>query len=94
MNKYRIVRWEKYDENGGLKDSYFYIEKSKKIFDRTFWTYIWTTAESADRSIIRVRMKFNLITSAQHFIEDVLVPNKPYNTEVNKVMETYESQPA
>jgi hypothetical protein len=92
MNKYRIVRWENYDKKGELVDSYFYIEKSRKIFGRTFWTSVRENTpmgETIDRTVYKRKLKFKFVTEAQHFIEEILVQNKPYDTEKITVVEVY-----
>jgi len=96
MEKYRIVRFERFDKNGELQNSYFYIEKSRKIFGRTFWFYVRENlrTETYPEGGYRKRLEFKFVTEAQHFIEDILIQGKPYDMDIKTVIEVYEDQPA
>ena len=91
MEKYRIVRFESFNKKGELIGSYFYIEKSWKFFGRTFWSYVRenTTMETWPEGSYRKRMKFKFITEAQHFIEEILIPERPYDTSIKEVIQVY-----
>ena len=91
MEKYRIIRFERYNKKGELVTSYFYVQKKLKIWKWTYWVYVRENQSTLvwPESSMRMKMKFKFITEAQHFIEDVLVPGKPYDTEKTTVVEAY-----
>ena len=90
MEKYRIVRFERYDKKGDMVNSYFYIEKSRKILGRTFWFYVTAnTGYSISGGSYRERIQLGFITEAQTFIENILVQGKPYDTSVTQVIQVY-----
>jgi hypothetical protein len=91
MEKYQIVEFKKYDKRGELIYTYFYIEKSWKIFGRTFWTPVRenTKTELFPSGYYRKKLEFSYLVEAQTFIENILVQCKPYDMDVRSVVQVY-----
>jgi hypothetical protein len=90
MEKYRIIRWERYDKKGEMIVSKFFIQKRIKFWKFGYWKYVRTqTGYSFKEGKYPERVSFKFLTEAQHFIEDILINNKPFDRELTQVVQTY-----
>jgi len=89
MEKYRIIRYERLNKKGEEIVSKFYIQTYIKILRWKFWYFVGRTSKTKLLPFVSEndRIAFKFLGEAQHHIEDVLMKNKPYNTEIYKVVE-------